>query len=593
MGKELNINMANEIITNVRYIDILDRNTRVGYNFLKRKWYVTTKDSNNKIITTTYRESVEEIEKVVEALGLTEYVSEEQLYAFQTNIETLTKAYYTWQDNGAYIHTIQFNEFEEYPLTLDCEKAKLYVMNSTVIFDLTVDESPSKVRIPYLCSYYKDTLGLTIPARDMKQIYDKLLSYYSPAYSNSPVETLHPTCYNQIEQDEETGKLYYNNIFLLSDYSNTSPALYNCTRNPNNTSNPISIGHILTTDTNTNTITLTSPISEEDMSTYHIRKGSQISISGTEVIIAENSYSADGIYTLEEINNNTIQIQESIPMTYSFPYLSCYAVATQKDIEEMSRAESTITIHGENKSIVSGDTIVVIGAIVPVVSTETGEVLEEINLDGEYTVQTVTKDGSNTVIQVQEEIVTDFTGNGATLLKGIKIGDVSTIETSTISLINLEMKGTDTILSLLRANHDYIYLSNNPALTYQISATTTNTLTATDLDMTYNIEEEYPVLSYENPSEEILINITRVDESVEEVFPIGDFLVDNFQHAQNYIRTLGGLIYPPNTIYNNMYGEVPSEEILLYDNLETTEPTVKLRMTCRGLYSNVYEENKE
>ena len=186
-----------------RYIDI-DTDTRVGFNYIKNQYYVTNKGY------TTYRNSdtEAEIQEVLHALDITS-VTDEELLELKDDMEELYKVSYTLQDTGAYIHTLQFNDFKRYPLTLDCEKKKLYIMNSTIIYDLTLNESPKNVRIPRILSFYKNTLGLLMTTHDMSYFYSLLLSYY------------YPTCYNQVMYNTNTKKYFYNNKFLLSNYSNT------------------------------------------------------------------------------------------------------------------------------------------------------------------------------------------------------------------------------------------------------------------------------------------------------------------------------------------------------------------------------------
>ena len=171
---------------NTRYIDIeIDENiVRVGYNYLNSKFYVTNKD------TTTYRVLAEEIQEVLHSLGITTITLEELQY-LKDNIETLSKIYYTWEKTGSYIHSIQFNDFADYQLVLDCNISKLYIQNSTTIVDLLANESVKEVRIPILCTYCKDTLGLEVTKEVMLAIYRLLESYYKP------------TCYNQIAEQEK------------------------------------------------------------------------------------------------------------------------------------------------------------------------------------------------------------------------------------------------------------------------------------------------------------------------------------------------------------------------------------------------------
>ena len=263
-------------MTNTRYIDI-DTDTRVGYNYIKKKYYVTNKGY------TTYRPSIETILEVLHALNITS-ISEADLTPLMEDIETLHAIYYTWQDNGAYIHSLQFNDFKDYALTLDCEKAKLYIMNSTTVYDLTVNESPKVVRVPQLCNFYKRTLGLEISQTDMLYFYNLLLNFYKP------------TCYNQIITTEKPHA--YGNTFLLSNYDKTSCAVYNCLFNALGTSqpNPAPIGYISSINNETNTISLIYPYTKENL-----QVGDKIKLYGTNITISDTEYTDDGIYTIQNI----------------------------------------------------------------------------------------------------------------------------------------------------------------------------------------------------------------------------------------------------------------------------------------------------
>ena len=45
------------------------------------------------------------------------------------------------------------------PICIDCEKSKLYIMNTEIIFDLTLTEG-RRNRLDIMQLYYRDTLGL-------------------------------------------------------------------------------------------------------------------------------------------------------------------------------------------------------------------------------------------------------------------------------------------------------------------------------------------------------------------------------------------------------------------------------------------------
>ena len=544
---------------NKRYIDI-DVNTRVGFNYIKQKFYVTNKEY------TTYRTSIAEIQEVLHALEITD-ITDEELQNLKDYTEDLYKVTYTLQDTGAYIHTLQFNDFKEYPLTLDCEKQKLYIMNSTIIYDLTLNESPRNVRIPRILSFYKNTLGLLISSEDMRYFYSLLLSYY------------YPTCYNQISYNEITDKYFYNNKFLLSNYSNTSNATYICTYNPNNNAAFTDIGYVVGTNTTNNTIILDKNISEEDLQGYN-----KIIIEGTTTTIDGNEYSADGEYTVEAIGNNILQVAETIPFAYEFPYKECYVLSAQYTITEMNRTNRTITLHEQPDNILVGDVILVSGA-----SVESN--FETISCNGTYTVESI----QNKVITVEEEIPTDFDGE-AILIKEVFISNISKIYNKKLTLTettDLDLTGATILIHTIADGETTIE-------NYPVSAFTTSTITVTGDVAAYNYINTCPKLYLPIPSPaenaEVLIDVTSVSENAEEVFPMGEFMVGSFEQCQSYIGTLAGLVVPSTTIKDNLYNEIPSSiELEAIPDLTTAREgdTISCSiesMEFKGLYSKIYTE---
>ena len=545
--------------TTKRYIDI-DQDTRVGFNYLKQRYYVTNKGY------TTYRPSIPLIREVLNSLGITEtQVDDEDLALFKANIEYLYEVSYTLQDNGAYIHTLQFNGFDEYPLTLDCEKSKLYIMNSTTIFDLTLNESAKTIRVPRIRAFYKDTLGLLISQADMLYFYNLLLSYYNPLP------------YNQIIKEEDTGTLYYNNKIILSNYSKTSPATYICTYNPDNNATPTILGDIIATNSNTNTILTSSIIS-------NLQEGDKVIIRGTETEISGNTYTADGTYTVYSTNANTIQVAETIPTTYVFPYNTCYLQSATYTIESMTRSTRAIVIEENPQALLIGDTIIVEGA-------ETQTEHETISCNGSYTIENILpiENSTSYTIIVEEEIPTDYTyteGSTATLKKEIFMGSIASIETQVITLTN----SIPSNLSNLDNSTIILYTNRGD----RISSYTISSYTETTITVTEEIEDyapTYPTLESPIPNKEVntetLVNITEVREDLEEVFPVGEFMLDSYEQCQAYISTCEGLEVPTTENKENMYNRVEgSKEI-------NTPDTHIQSMQFKGLYSQIYTEETQ
>ena len=530
---------------NKRYIDI-DSDTRVGYNYVKSKYYVTNKSY------TTYRSTIALIQGVLSSLDITN-ITDTQLADLRDNLETLNSVSYTWSDTGSYIKTIQFNEFSDHPLVLDCEKSKLYVMNSTLIYDLTINESVTSVRIPYLCSYYKANLGLNITTTDMLYFYNLLFSYYSPVV------------YNQIktpdENDEDLLNLYYTNIFVLSNYNKKSPVVYHGAYNALGTSNNTTEGYVASIDSSTQCIVPT------EATTLSI--GDKITIQGTETVVDGNSYTSDGIYTISDIQDNNIYVEESIPASYIFPFLACNLISVTAEIENIDRSTNTIILrHQVPDTIYVGDTIYIEGTTV---TTD----YETITCDGTYTVQAIVDKS----IIVEEELPTNYTENTGTVHKELLISNISSItsNTKTISLYN---------------NIDYTLTSSNQIMVrntvtdehdkYTVSSATTNTITVAENITAYT--PQFPLIQLLVPTTETLISVTT--SSIEE-FPIGDFMLDTFAQAQAYLSTVfvGSMssYVPSNTILTNINSKVPSTM-----NISTT--TELTEMNLLGLYSKVYRK---
>ena len=557
---------------NKRYIDI-DADTRVGFNYIKQKFYVTNKEY------TTYRASISETQEVLNALEITS-ITDAELLALKDFTENLYKVTYTLQDSGAYVHTLQFNDFAKYPLTIDCEKKKLYIMNSTVIYDLTLNESPRNVRIPRILSFYKNTLGLLISTEDMRYFYSLLLSYY------------YPTCYNQVMYNEDTHKYFYNNKFLLSNYSNTSKATYICTYNPNNNAENTQVGYVTKTSTTDNTITLSAPITMEDLKYYN-----KVIVQGTTITLEGDEYSADGEYTITQIGGNTLKVAETMPLEYEFPYKECYVLAAQYTLTGMNRTNRTITLNERPDAILAGDVIIVSGATV-------SDGIETISCNGSYTVESIAEstitDGNTSVttyiITVEEEIPTDFVGE-AILIKEVFVSDISEIQNKEITLTTATTFDlTNRTIMIHTMVDDETIITN-----YTVSAqTSTTSLTVEESIDDYSYMTTCPKLYIPVPdptvSTEVLVDVTSVSESAQEEFPMGEFMVDNFRQCQSYMRTLPGLVVPSNDIKNNLYNEIPPSIVLeRIPDLTTTASGDYIScsietMDFKGLYSKIYTE---
>ena len=546
---------------NKRYKQI-DEDTRAGYNFLNSKYYITNKG------TTTYRANLTDIMEVAQALDIPDNpdtgITAEEFRYLSENLETLQKAYYTWQDKGAYIHTIQFNDFKNYPLTIDCEKNKLYIMNSTVIFDLTNGET-YRVHVPIICSYYRNELGLFISEADMLIFYNLLTGYF-----------YHPVCYNQIQTPASTTEpLYYNNAFLLSNYNDNARTVYNCLVNPNAQFTDTVTNYITSVNTDTHIVHLAEPINTDILQPNQL-----VSITGTTYTLNNTEYTADGEYLIQSVDteNNTITTQEPIPSSYQYPYPLCSIITSQSTITSIDRDTSKITLDTQvPDTILVGDTIYIEG------TTITQE-YETITNDGAYTVLSI----SANTISIAETFPTNSTTG--TLHKQVSLPEILSAEEHTLTLTNLlpQTLSPSTIIRVTMPDTTYN--------TYTVAEETlegTDTITVTETVEPYT--PEYPTLTYPKAHEDIQISVTysaNLDK-----FPTGDFIVDNFEQCCNYISLAGvSAVLPTETIINSVSQKVPTTyEVELQDAQvpdEHGELTHTLVMTCAGLYSEIYKDQE-
>ena len=549
---------------NKRYIDI-DTNTRVGYNYIKQQFYVTNKEY------TTYRNTLPLIREVLNSLNIPQdNPTDEDIQALKDYTEDLYKVSFTWQDTGAYIHTLQFNDFDKYPLTIDCEKKKLYIMNSTIIYDLTLNESPRNVRIPRILSFYKNTLGLLISTEDMRYFYSLLLSYYTP------------TCYNQIALNTEINKYFYNNKFMLSNYDNSSNATYICTYNPNNTAQNTRVAYIVGADATANTLIAYPAMTEGDLQGYN-----KVTLTGANTTVNETEYTADGTYTIESIEGDTIKVRETIPYSYEFPYKECYVLSAQATITKMERQTRQITLTNLPENVLTGDIILVSGATV---ITE----YETISCNGTYTVELI----QGNTITVTEEIPTDFTGT-ATLIKEVFISNIATIRAKKLTLTT----ATDFNLTGATVMVHTIGDTDTTIESYTVSDYTSTSITVAEDILAYSYTKTCPQLYIPVPTPnedaEVLIEITSVSENAETLMPLGEFMVDSFEQCQSYLGTLAGLVIPTDNTKDNMYKELPDTytleripDITTAYKGDTITCSIE-SMACKGLYSKNYTEKGE
>ena len=534
---------------NKRYIDITDV-IRVGFNYPKNKFYVTNKD------TTTYRTTTEDTLDVLQTLGINE-ITEAQLEFLRDNWETLDKIYYTWDKTGSFIHSIQFNDWHDYPIIMDCHKAKMYIQNSTTIFDLDTAESAEIVRIPLIFNFFQQTLGIEISTNILLAVYNMLLSYYNPEAISSLYKKYFLThrCTNQIaprSEDDKDKEARYTGVFQTSNFDNNNPVEYTCTNDPLNNPIPVHVGNISSINADTNTITLTKPL--EAIDPYTIEVGSKIIVVGASTIVDEETYTLDGTYTISEINSDRTVIitEETFPTSYDYPYNTCYVLdEAPYTISSISRDNNTITVTTSPDTILVGDTVTVIGA-------DINTTFEDITLDGRYTVSSINKVDNLYEIGVEELIATNFTGAGATLNKEIFISNITEATTSSITLLTKISSLPEKILDNLVGATVSIY---NQKLNIREEATVSSVSRETNvLTLNRSIHEdmeEFSELQYPTPNPDTSIEVMSSIDT--EIMPTGTFIVDDFNEVVLYLSLL-------KDNKNKVIPTLPTEETDEYGN---------------------------
>ena len=518
---------------------IIDEDTLVGYSFPTGTYYVTNKN------TTTTRTTKEEIKQVLNIVAPSNQITLEDLQTLSTTLETLYSLSYTYADNSAYIKTIQLNTYEENPLTLDLDLKKLYIMNSNLIFDLTLNEA-LEYRVPYLIDYYEKTLGLQITTQQMSYLYTLLTSYYSPTY------------YNQITKAENTNTLYYTNIFNLSNYNNSLKETVSCTYNPNDIYTGNTIADISHINQDTRTIQLTSSIPSI------LEVEDKIIINNATTIIDSIPYSLDGTYTITGLDQeaNIIQVAETLPVSYDQEYLTLYLITSQTNIVEINRENFTITLSSIPNTIKIGDKIYVTG---------TQQTLNEetVSADGEYTIANMT---GNSLI-VQEQIPINYTGEGATVYKELPIAYIQSISNNVVTLFSAPTTPINV--------GDKVSINSNIFVVQSISSTV-----ITLPEAVQSTEGNNYVVTLTNSPDPYTLEFAHLQERIQEplvsitIANSNPFIVDNFYQCEQYLALSPQFPILPSSIEDNIGQRVPMSMSML-----------GLEATCKGLYSDNYTES--
>ena len=284
-----------------RYIQI-DEDTIVGYNYIKKKFYITNKE------TTTYRNTAEQTVVVLNVLGVktpegTKYTAKklkEEIYDYP---ETLEKIYCTLEDTGSYIRTLQFNDWVGYPLEIDCEKKNIFIRNTDILYSLELNESP-KSRVARFCSFYSETLGMDIPNKTMFNVYQLLVQQYNEPYF-----------YNVLSNQSVEDAFSYTGNFQMTNFANLSDITCEGAKNPNNKFNNDYLINLESVDTANYQVNFQKGnyINPDDVK---ILVGDKILIQGATQEIEGTEYTTDGEYTISKLINSSLGDKNWCGLTY-------------------------------------------------------------------------------------------------------------------------------------------------------------------------------------------------------------------------------------------------------------------------------------
>ena len=533
----------------------IDDDTIVGYTYKTSEFYVINKD------TTTTRKTAQEVKQIIDILTdnpLTPVITEEELIQnLVVNPETLSEITYTYSDTDSYLKTLQFNNHEQNPLALDLPSHSLYIMNSDLIFDLSLNEA-KPYRTSLIMQYYKNILGLTITQEQMNVIYDLLIASYSP------------TIQLQIKpRTSTTETLWYSNQFKLLNYSNKSDITFTCTYNPYNKYEipTTKLADISSINMNTNTIQLTDTIPSS------LQTEDYVTIQNSETIINEEPFTDDGTYQITGIDTeaNIIQLNASFPVSYNTPRIELYKVQSKEQISSIDREAFKITLTNSVPDTYN------VGNIITIIGTNTTIDGESVSADGNYTIVRI----EHKSLIVAEQLPISYDGATAYTYKKLPLGSISSIASNTISL---EVEPQETL-----TNSNQVVVEGYDNTLYTVSGISGSTITLTT-DVTeppspYTVP--YAQLYEPNPQTWVNVEVTKGNSNI----PTGSFIVDSLDQCTQYLQTF----------YTQSADKirVADEMVYIKNNVSKRVPDItgiaglsNITWNCLGFYSEKYIDGR-
>ena len=535
------------------YIDAthVDEDTRVGYGFQSKLFFVDNKGTRT---TRADSQDILDVLKVVtnnnpRTLGDNSQlvpITKEMLDDLASTPEKVTSIFFTYEDTGAFIKTIAFNDYDYYPLVIDCPLHKLYIMNTDKVYDLTLNVAPSFIEDD-LISFYTLTLGLDMPRSLMAKVISRLKEWYVPKV------------YNHIaprkESRDTVNPLYYSNQVSLSNYDGTSKATYTCTINPNGDVVYTKMGDIVGLDIDTKTISLINTSSS--FASFPTTEDHKVYIQGLSEGSGSDTYSADGAYTWVSTNSedHTITVQNPFPFNFSFPYPKVYLESPRTTITSVDNTTASIVVTSATNFNI-GDTLTIIGST------------KGVN-DGNYNIigingTTLTLDSIPPV-----SVVADY--GIATVLT--YVGEVASISSQVITL-------RENPLVSVSANYYLVVGDEKDKCVLSVSGKSITIKPAWEIS---DYTPVYPTLSYNSQATTVSINVTS---STTEKLPEGEFFVDDNAQCINYLK-LGGVERDSEAL-TNVNTEVPIEASPISYIEDEDEGWLTVPVYLKGLYSEIY-----